>query len=92
MGLAPGPGFRYSRADGGFDVPLLSSARAPRGHDGRARGLDGRALQAGDRLSLGEPLGTHRRSPPLPHGRETGVLPCLGGSGDARPAGGPGTT
>ena len=57
VGLAPGPGFRcYLAVDGGFDVPLLLGSRATYTM-GALGGLDGRALQAGDRLPLGEPGG-----------------------------------
>ena len=55
VGLAPGPGFRcFLAVDGGFDVPLLLGSRATYTM-GALGGLDGRALQAGDRLPLGEP-------------------------------------
>ena len=57
VGLAPGPGFRcFLAVDGGFDVPLLLGSRATYTM-GALGGLDGRALQAGDRLPLGEALG-----------------------------------
>ncbi len=55
IGIAPGPGFRfYLAVDGGFDVPLLFGSRATYTM-GALGGLDGRALQQGDRLQLGEP-------------------------------------
>jgi 5-oxoprolinase (ATP-hydrolysing) subunit C len=54
IGIAPGPGFRfYLAVDGGFDVPLLFGSRATYTM-GALGGLDGRPLQAGDRLPLGE--------------------------------------
>jgi urea carboxylase len=54
IGIAPGPGFRfYLAVDGGFDVPLLFGSRATYTM-GALGGLDGRALQAGDSLPLGE--------------------------------------
>jgi urea carboxylase len=55
IGIAPGPGFRfYLAVDGGFDVPLLFGSRATYTM-GALGGLDGRPLQGGDRLPLGEP-------------------------------------
>src|SRR5262249_4249562 len=52
IGVSPGPGFRlYLAVDGGFDVPLLFGSRATYTM-GALGGLDGRPLQAGDRLSL----------------------------------------
>ena len=57
IGIAPGPGFRfYLGIDGGFDVPLLFGSRATYTM-GALGGLDGRPLQQGDRLSLGERRG-----------------------------------
>jgi len=57
VGLAPGPGFRcYLAVDGGFDVPVLLGSRATYTM-GALGGLDGRQLQEGDRLPLGEPAG-----------------------------------
>jgi 5-oxoprolinase (ATP-hydrolysing) subunit C len=54
IGIAPGAGFRfYLGIDGGFDVPLLFGSRATYTM-GALGGLDGRPLQQGDRLSLGE--------------------------------------
>lgn len=54
VGLAPGPGFRcYLAVDGGFDVPVLLGSRATYTM-GALGGLDGRPLQQGDRLPLGE--------------------------------------
>jgi biotin-dependent carboxylase-like uncharacterized protein len=53
VGITPGPGFRvYLAVDGGFDVPQLFGSRATYTM-GALGGLDGRALQAGDRLPLG---------------------------------------
>jgi biotin-dependent carboxylase-like uncharacterized protein len=63
IGVAPGPGFRfYLAVDGGFDVPILFGSRATYTM-GSLGGLDGRPLQAGDRLPLGEPApgGARRR-------------------------------
>ena len=55
IGISPGPGFRfYLAVDGGFDVPLLFGSRATYTM-GALGGLDGRPLQPGDRLPLGEP-------------------------------------
>ena len=55
IGIAPGPGFRfYLAVDGGIDVPLLFGSRATYTM-GALGGLDGRPLQQGDRLPLGEP-------------------------------------
>jgi urea carboxylase len=57
LGLAPGPGFRcFVAVDGGFDVPLLLGSRATYTM-GALGGLEGRALQSGDRLPLGAPVG-----------------------------------
>jgi 5-oxoprolinase (ATP-hydrolysing) subunit C len=54
IGVAPGPGFRfYLAVDGGFDVPLLFGSRATYTM-GALGGYEGRPLQAGDRLMLGE--------------------------------------
>jgi 5-oxoprolinase (ATP-hydrolysing) subunit C len=54
VGLAPGPGFRcYLAVDGGFDVPVLLGSRATYTM-GALGGLDGRPLQQGDTLPLGE--------------------------------------
>jgi 5-oxoprolinase (ATP-hydrolysing) subunit C len=53
VGVSPGPGFRlYLAVDGGFDVPPLFGSRATYTM-GALGGLDGRPLQAGDRLPLG---------------------------------------
>jgi len=59
IGIAPGPGFRlYLAVDGGFDLPPLFGSRATYTM-GALGGLDGRPLQQGDRLPLGErPAGT----------------------------------
>jgi biotin-dependent carboxylase-like uncharacterized protein len=57
IGIAPEAGFRfYLGIDGGFDVPLLFGSRATYTM-GALGGLDGRPLQQGDRLPLGEPGG-----------------------------------
>jgi biotin-dependent carboxylase-like uncharacterized protein len=57
IGIAPETGFRfYLGVDGGFDVPLLFGSRATYTM-GALGGLEGRALQQGDRLPLGEPGG-----------------------------------
>jgi biotin-dependent carboxylase-like uncharacterized protein len=54
IGIAPGPGFRfYLGVDGGFDVPLLFGSRATYTM-GALGGLEGRPLQQGDRLPLGQ--------------------------------------
>ncbi|HYY23132.1 MAG TPA: 5-oxoprolinase/urea amidolyase family protein [Thermoleophilaceae bacterium] len=54
IGIAQGPGFRlYVAISGGIDVPPLFGSRATYTM-GALGGLDGRALQAGDRLPLGE--------------------------------------
>jgi 5-oxoprolinase (ATP-hydrolysing) subunit C len=54
IGIAQGPGFRmYAAISGGVDVPPLFGSRATYTM-GALGGLDGRALQAGDRLPLGE--------------------------------------
>ena len=53
-GSAQGPGFRlYVAVSGGIDVPLLFGSRATYTM-GALGGLEGRALQAGDRLPLGD--------------------------------------
>jgi urea carboxylase len=55
IGLAPAPGFRlYLALDGGFDVPPLFGSRATYTM-GALGGLDGRPLEQGDLLPLGEP-------------------------------------
>jgi urea carboxylase len=55
IGIAPEAGFRfYLAVDGGFDVPLLFGSRATYTM-GALGGLEGRPLQQGDRLPLGEP-------------------------------------
>ena len=57
IGIAPEAGFRfYLGVDGGFDVPLLFGSRATYTM-GALGGLEGRALQQGDKLPLGEPGG-----------------------------------
>jgi urea carboxylase len=57
IGIAPQTGFRfYLGVDGGFDVPLLFGSRATYTM-GALGGLDGRPLQQGDRLPIGEPGG-----------------------------------
>jgi biotin-dependent carboxylase-like uncharacterized protein len=54
IGIAPGPGFRfYLAVDGGFDVPPLFGSRATYTM-GALGGHEGRPLQKGDRLALGE--------------------------------------
>jgi 5-oxoprolinase (ATP-hydrolysing) subunit C len=54
IGIASQAGFRfYLGVDGGFDVPLLFGSRATYTMGGLG-GLEGRPLQAGDRLPLGE--------------------------------------
>jgi urea carboxylase len=56
IATAPGPGFRcYLAVDGGFDLPLLFGSRATYTM-GALGGFEGRALQPGDRLPLGEPV------------------------------------
>jgi urea carboxylase len=65
VGLAPGPGFRaYVAVDGGFDVPPLFGSRATYTM-GALGGFEGRPLQPGDTLPLGEPgtNGAGRRLP-----------------------------
>jgi biotin-dependent carboxylase-like uncharacterized protein len=65
IGIAPDAGFRfYLAVDGGVDVPLLFGSRATYTM-GALGGLDGRALQQGDRLPLGKPgsNGERRLSP-----------------------------
>src|SRR5580765_7335798 len=60
IGIAPEAGFRfYLAVDGGFDVPLLFGSRATYTM-GALGGLDGRPLQQGDRLPLGESGGNGR--------------------------------
>ena len=55
VGLAPGPGFRvYVAVDGGFDVPPLFGSRATYTM-GALGGFEGRPLQTGDALPLGQP-------------------------------------
>jgi biotin-dependent carboxylase-like uncharacterized protein len=57
IGVAPGPGFRfYLAVGGGFDVPPLFGSRATYTM-GALGGYEGRALQAGDRVPIGEPTG-----------------------------------
>jgi biotin-dependent carboxylase-like uncharacterized protein len=54
IGVSPGPGFRlYLAVDGGFDVPELFGSRATYTM-GALGGHEGRPLQKGDRLPLGE--------------------------------------
>lgn len=54
IGIAPEAGFRfYLGIDGGFDVPLLFGSRATYTM-GALGGMDGRPLQQGDRLPLGD--------------------------------------
>lgn len=55
IGSSRAPGFRlYLAVQGGIDVPALFGSRATYTM-GRIGGLDGRALQKGDVLALGEP-------------------------------------
>jgi 5-oxoprolinase (ATP-hydrolysing) subunit C len=55
IGIAPEAGFRfYLGVDGGFDVPQLFGSRATYTM-GALGGLDGRPLQASDRLPVGGP-------------------------------------
>jgi urea carboxylase len=55
IAIAPESGFRfYLGIDGGFDVPLLFGSRATYTMGGLG-GLEGRPLQQGDRLPLGDP-------------------------------------
>jgi biotin-dependent carboxylase-like uncharacterized protein len=57
IGIAAQAGFRfYLGVDGGFDVPLLFGSRATYTM-GALGGLDGRPLQQGDRLLLGDGSG-----------------------------------
>ncbi len=58
IGISQGPGFRmYVGISGGIDVPLLFGSRATYTM-GALGGFEGRALQKGDRLALGdEPRG-----------------------------------
>jgi urea carboxylase len=54
LGLGPGPGFRsYVAVDGGIDVPPLFGSRATYTM-GALGGFEGRPLQPGDTLPLGE--------------------------------------
>jgi biotin-dependent carboxylase-like uncharacterized protein len=54
MEFAPGPGFRiYVAVSGGIDVPPFFGSRSTYTM-GALGGLEGRALRAGDRLSLGD--------------------------------------
>jgi 5-oxoprolinase (ATP-hydrolysing) subunit C len=54
IGIAPGPGFRqYVAVSGGIDVPPFFGSRSTYTM-GALGGHEGRALQAGDRLPLGE--------------------------------------
>jgi KipI family sensor histidine kinase inhibitor len=52
----------YVAFDGGIDVPVVLGSRATHVVSGLG-GIDGRALKAGDRLPLGEPIHARRRSP-----------------------------
>jgi urea carboxylase len=55
LGIASGPGFRsYLAIGGGFDVPLLFGSRSTYTM-GALGGFEGRPLQPGDALPLGEP-------------------------------------
>jgi 5-oxoprolinase (ATP-hydrolysing) subunit C len=65
IGISAGPGFRqYVAVSGGVDVPLFFGSRATYTM-GALGGHEGRALQAGDRLPLGEldGSGSPRRFP-----------------------------
>jgi biotin-dependent carboxylase-like uncharacterized protein len=54
IGISQGPGFRqYVAVSGGVDVPLFFGSRSTYTM-GALGGHDGRALQAGDRLALGD--------------------------------------
>ena len=54
IGISQGPGFRqYVAISGGIDVPLFFGSRSTYTMGGLG-GYEGRALQAGDRLPLGE--------------------------------------
>jgi biotin-dependent carboxylase-like uncharacterized protein len=53
----------YLAAAGGFAVPLVLGSRATHLRSGMG-GLEGRALQAGDRLAAGPSRGAPRREPP----------------------------
>ena len=55
IGISQGPGFRqYVAVSGGVDVPLFFGSRSTYTM-GALGGHEGRALQAGDRLPLGDP-------------------------------------
>ncbi len=57
IAVSQGPGFRiYVGVSGGIDVPLLFGSRATYTM-GALGGFEGRALEAGDRLALGEEAG-----------------------------------
>jgi biotin-dependent carboxylase-like uncharacterized protein len=61
ISISPGPGFRcYVGISGGIDVPELFGSRATYTMGGLG-GFKGRALAAGDRLSLGSPASGARR-------------------------------
>ena len=62
ISISPGPGFRcYVGISGGIDVPELFGSRATYTMGG-LDGFKGRALAAGDRLSLGSPSSGARRT------------------------------
>ena len=83
IGISQGPGFRqYVAVSGGVDVPLFFGSRSTYTM-GALGGHEGRALQAGDRLPLGDagspapPSGSRKRC--VPRTRETGTSrPCAG--------------
>ena len=66
IGISQGPGFRqYVAVSGGVDVPLFFGSRATYTM-GALGGHEGRALQADDRLPLGDAAGARR--PPAVQG------------------------
>ena len=63
IGIAPGPGFRqYVAVSGGIDVPPFFGSRSTYTM-GALGGHEGRALQRGDRLPIGEENGRAPNSP-----------------------------
>jgi urea carboxylase len=61
IGVAPGPGFRlYLAVGGGIDVPPLFGSRSTYTM-GALGGFEGRGLQTGDRIPLGEATGSSGR-------------------------------
>ena len=82
IGISKGPGFRlYVALSGGIDVPPLFGSRATYTM-GALGGLEGRALQTGDRL----PLGAAGDGRPRPlHGERAPALRArVGDRGHAR--------